>query len=492
MAQFHLQQEKEREALAAVRANVPGCDLFRQDLKPPLQAAVGYWILSQQSRFQNIPGIVLSYHESDDLLMVDFSFGRKSMIGIYYHEDGLKWYKYESHDNSQEIQEKKEVIPLLDDSSNVKNNEKVGIEPEGGNIMNRQKKSSDEQRKFGKVRILRPKHSSSQLASEKHEALPHGKTLSSKESSDEEPGKVIFKENEVEKHESVENKANESDQYHSRDIQQLKSDGSSLKSNNIDESSVAVNNGDSVISPEKEVTTADTEQKEYSCKDQNGESHDTVDKVRNNIQLIDDANIDPTLSHGDYSHLDDGGLLKNNSGLKSTDEVITSNKDTVESPRNIVTPTNSTVEGTVQATTQGENKHEEHPDRDDTVDKINNTNQNIDDAMITSTPSNGNDSHPDDVSDGASINKSIFTADKRPTATTPIGDRDIFLLVPGQEGDETDEDEIGKVLKLDFKSGMASVKFIIHARNADDILYDDEIEEVPFLAREIKWLKLSS
>ena len=101
----------------------------------------------------------------------------------------------------------------------------------------------------------------------------------------------------------------------------------------------------------------------------------------------------------------------------------------------------------------------------------------------------GNEVEDNDIDDESvgSINMDIFASTTCPDEATPINGN-YFILVPG-EGDD-DEDEIGKVLRLDFKNGMASVQFITSAPRAEAIQYDSDIEDVPFMAREIKWLEL--
>ena len=109
-------------------------------------------------------------------------------------------------------------------------------------------------------------------------------------------------------------------------------------------------------------------------------------------------------------------------------------------------------------------------------------------------------SSSDSDSEEGRIDMTIFLPTTCPDVNTSLDNDapDVFILVPsrhdGEESskntNENEADEIGKIMQLNFKNGMALVHFINSASSPEDIKYDHETEEVPFLTREMKWLKL--
>lgn len=89
------------------------------------------------------------------------------------------------------------------------------------------------------------------------------------------------------------------------------------------------------------------------------------------------------------------------------------------------------------------------------------------------------------------VNKDLFVLTTCPDVNTSLQDKEnvIFVLVPSDSVD--DDDEIGKVISLDFKSGMAAVQFVTSALSSDTIVYDEDIEQVPFLSKDIRWVVLA-
>ena len=287
-AKVLMQQEKEREILEASRLTVPPLDAFHKKSRPTLDAAPGYWILSQQEGLKDQPGFVQSVDEAKMLLKVDFSFGETKAVRVNFSEKGLKWCNPEAF-----------ASPRL---------------------------PTDE---------------------------------------------LIFK-------------------------QMLSDDG-------------------------KEAENITKTPASFS-------EHPTTDTI------IKSQTENPEEKLGSLEGQDSDSDSDNRKDEKS------------RSPSSSPPPSPS----------------------------LDNTDHSI-------TPA-------DDSSESGSINKDIFLPSKCPDVNTPL-DGTIFMLVPPGDSDD-DEDEIGKVLSLDFKNGMATVRFITSAPSAEEIKYDHEVEEVPFLAREIKWLKV--
>ena len=92
-----------------------------------------------------------------------------------------------------------------------------------------------------------------------------------------------------------------------------------------------------------------------------------------------------------------------------------------------------------------------------------------------------------DADGSVRINMEIFSPTSRPQPGEQFGS-DVFICVPAEQADE--EDDIAKVQELDHKRGLATVLFVTSASDAKNICFEEEEDNIPFLANEIKWMKL--